>query len=293
MGMDPKAKSVSMSFREEYVEQLKTKAWHQKRKEVLEHYGNKCAITGKAENLQIHHFEESYQYGKKAWEYSIEDLIPLCEEEHRKMHDLYRKCEGFKVPEGVVCDLIWDSWKSLCSTCYNRKKTYQEAYSRLMKFIDTCKEDGEISHDEEKLIIKKASNIDQETVDEAEVIIKNFNASQHKNTSARDQLEKENEIIKATSEANKKKKKVFGISAIILLVVAVIVFDNFNSTDIDKTPYTENFRIETASQFIGKNIASTAIVYEVSNVKGNTFINLGGRFPDHDMSLTIFYSNKN
>jgi hypothetical protein len=222
--MNPMEKSVSMSFRDEYVEQLKTKEWYQKRQEVLKHYGYKCVLTGKTENLQIHHFEKSYKYGKKAWEYSVEDLIPLCEEEHRKMHDLYRKCSGFKVPEGVVCELIWNTWSTLCAACYYRKKEYDEGRMKLLKFIDVCKEDDEISHDEEEQIIKKALELDQDMADEAKVIIRNFNASQNRVTSAGDRLEKENKkaetIIKATSDAKKDieesfKSQVRGISNII------------------------------------------------------------------------------
>lgn len=281
MGMDPKAKSVSMSFREEYVEQLKTKEWFQKREEVLKHYGYKCALTGATGNLQIHHFEKSYKYGKKAWEYDVEDLIPLCEEEHRKMHDLYRKCPGFKVPEGEVCELIWHSSYRLCKACYFRKLDYDKNHDKLLKFIEVCMGDGEISPDEERQIIKMARELGSDMVDEAKLRIRNF----------RERIV-DPSIGDKGERVDKKKNKVFGVSAIIIVILAIIAIDNFNNTDVDKTLYTKNFRIETASQFIDIPIVSTAIVYEVTQKKGNTYINLGGRYPNQDLSLTIFYSNR-
>lgn len=273
MEMDPKAKSVSMSFREEYVEQLKTKEWFQKREEVLKHYGYKCALTGATGNLQIHHFEKSYKYGKKAWEYSVEDLIPLCEEEHRKMHDLYRECPGFKVPEGEVCELIWDTWRTECSACYYRKKKYDKARGRVFEFVEICKEDGVITENEKVKILKMAGDIDQETVDEVEIIIDNF-INRGSNT-------------RSVEKTSSNKKWITVIAVILLLSVGLIL-----SSGRAGSPFAVGFKVENAAQFIGKEVKASAFVHEVVEKKGNIHINLGGRFPEHDMALTIFYVDK-
>ena len=273
MAMDPKAKSVSMSFREEYVEQLKTKEWFQKREEVLKHYGYKCALTGATGNLQIHHFEKSYKYGKKAWEYAVEDLIPLCEEEHRKMHDLYRKCPGFKVPEGEVCELIWHSSYTLCRACYFRKLDYEKARDRVFEFVEVCKEDGVITENEKEKILKMAEDIDQETVDEVEIIIDNFN---NRGSNSR-----------SVEKTSSNKKWITVIAVLLVLSVGLIL-----SSGRAGSPFVVGFKVENAAQFIGKEVKASAFVHEVVEKKGNIHINLGGRFPDHDMALTIFYVDK-
>lgn len=67
-----------------YYEDLKDKKWTKKRIEVWLKYGYKCAICGSKEHIDVHHL--SYQKGKRAWEYPIENFIPLCRECHKEVH---------------------------------------------------------------------------------------------------------------------------------------------------------------------------------------------------------------
>lgn len=67
-----------------YYEDLKDKKWLRKRLQVLLKYGRKCALCGSSENIDVHHL--SYEKGKRAWEYPIENFVPLCRECHKKVH---------------------------------------------------------------------------------------------------------------------------------------------------------------------------------------------------------------
>lgn len=68
-----------------YHEQLKTKEWEQRRKEIIELAGNKCNRCSGTEILQVHH--KKYRKGKLAWEYPDEDLECLCRKCHKKHHE--------------------------------------------------------------------------------------------------------------------------------------------------------------------------------------------------------------
>lgn len=82
----------------EYKEQLKNQLWLDKRNRILQRDKFRCVCCGKESNLQVHH--KRYIAGRFAWEYSDEDLITLCQECHRKIHNIPKK--QFK---GKITDL--------------------------------------------------------------------------------------------------------------------------------------------------------------------------------------------
>lgn len=81
-----KKKGVKPKKKLSYQEQLKDERWLKKRKEVLDTKGYICCNCGSRFGLQVHHLK--YEKGKMAWEYSLDNLVVLCEECHRKIHNL-------------------------------------------------------------------------------------------------------------------------------------------------------------------------------------------------------------
>lgn len=81
-----KKKTVKPKKKLSYQEQLKDERWLKKRKEVLDTKGYICCNCGARFGLQVHHIK--YEKGKMAWEYSLDDLVVLCEECHKKIHNL-------------------------------------------------------------------------------------------------------------------------------------------------------------------------------------------------------------
>ncbi len=67
-----------------YWEQLNTKQWEQKRKEVFKVKGKKCSKCGSTKSLQIHHTQ--YLPNKYAWEYKMKYYVVLCERCHKRQH---------------------------------------------------------------------------------------------------------------------------------------------------------------------------------------------------------------
>lgn len=69
-----------------YEQQLKTKQWSIRRKQILDKKGYACEFCGERDGLQIHHLR--YIPGRMAWQYKDEDLIVLCKKCHEKIHGL-------------------------------------------------------------------------------------------------------------------------------------------------------------------------------------------------------------
>lgn len=70
--------------KDDYNEQLKDERWKKLRYDVFSRYGKECVLCGKKTKLQVHHLK--YIKGRKAWEYDVSDLIPLCKDCHEKVH---------------------------------------------------------------------------------------------------------------------------------------------------------------------------------------------------------------
>ena len=69
-----------------YEEQLKDSRWFAFREKVFSIRGRKCEHCGSTECLQVHHLR--YEKGKLAWEYSYKEVIVLCKDCHKKIHNI-------------------------------------------------------------------------------------------------------------------------------------------------------------------------------------------------------------
>ena len=69
-----------------YAEQLKDSRWAAFRTFVFIVNGMKCKHCGTRHNLQVHH--PKYISGRKAWEYTCNEVIVLCKECHQKEHNI-------------------------------------------------------------------------------------------------------------------------------------------------------------------------------------------------------------
>ena len=70
----------------DYAEQYKNPKWQKLRLKILDRDGWACQKCGDDESqLQVHH--RRYIYGKKVWDYSMEELITLCNECHEEEKD--------------------------------------------------------------------------------------------------------------------------------------------------------------------------------------------------------------
>lgn len=69
-----------------YNEQLKDPRWKAFRQFIFSVRGCKCEMCGYAKNLQVHH--PKYIKGRKAWEYTCNDVVVLCDKCHKKVHGL-------------------------------------------------------------------------------------------------------------------------------------------------------------------------------------------------------------
>lgn len=68
-----------------YAEQLKHPNWQRKRLEMLDAAGWECSNCGDKDcTLHVHH--KLYIKGRKAWEYSHDELAVLCEVCHERTH---------------------------------------------------------------------------------------------------------------------------------------------------------------------------------------------------------------
>lgn len=69
-----------------YDKQLETKEWRAFRRFIFEVRGHKCEKCGTTHNLQIHH--PKYKTGHLAWEYTCNDVIVVCRDCHKKIHNI-------------------------------------------------------------------------------------------------------------------------------------------------------------------------------------------------------------
>ncbi len=69
-----------------YRSQLETKQWKDFRKLIFSQRGKRCEMCGATTNIQIHHLQ--YITGRKAWEYTPNDVMVLCRDCHKKIHNI-------------------------------------------------------------------------------------------------------------------------------------------------------------------------------------------------------------
>lgn len=80
----------------DYKEQIKSPLWQKRRLEILSRDNFTCQICGcKDKTLHVHH--TTYLNGKMIWEYPDNMLITMCEDCHKKEHQL--RYENIKVLE--------------------------------------------------------------------------------------------------------------------------------------------------------------------------------------------------
>lgn len=71
-----------MDFKDQYKHPL----WQKKRLETLSAHGFSCQRCGSEdESLHVHH--KVYVKGRKIWEYSIDELVAVCESCHKSEHE--------------------------------------------------------------------------------------------------------------------------------------------------------------------------------------------------------------
>lgn len=69
-----------------YSEQLKDKRWYAFREFVFVVRGKRCEKCGGKDCLQVHHLQ--YKRGRLAWEYTVNDVMVVCGDCHKKIHGL-------------------------------------------------------------------------------------------------------------------------------------------------------------------------------------------------------------
>jgi len=81
-----------------YKEQLKTKEWENKKKQILARDHHRCTICRSNINLDVHHLY--YIPGLKAWEYEDEGLKTVC--------NLHHELLTFELPKlaGIIAFMI-------------------------------------------------------------------------------------------------------------------------------------------------------------------------------------------
>lgn len=76
--------------KKQHAKELASPKWKKKREEVFERYGKQCVECGSTKNIQVHHL--IYRKGHHLWEYSVDELLPLCKKCHQKVHDDKTHC---------------------------------------------------------------------------------------------------------------------------------------------------------------------------------------------------------
>lgn len=69
-----------------YSNQLKDKRWKKLANKIRKRDNYTCQLCGSHEHLQVHH--KKYIKDRLAWEYDESNLITLCSECHKKVHNL-------------------------------------------------------------------------------------------------------------------------------------------------------------------------------------------------------------
>lgn len=69
----------------QYERLLMMKEWKDKRSLIIDRDGGICQQCGSTKDLNVHH--KLYIWGRKPWEYSNEDLVTVCNDCHRKIHE--------------------------------------------------------------------------------------------------------------------------------------------------------------------------------------------------------------
>lgn len=79
----------------EYDRYIRSKAWREKREQILAHYGHTCSLCGSHTDLQIHHLH----YNSVGTE-QMADVAVCCKRCHFKLHHAGSRRATETAPEG-------------------------------------------------------------------------------------------------------------------------------------------------------------------------------------------------
>lgn len=131
--------AIRVKNKEEYQAYLKTPHWQAIRRKVFKEYGHRCDHCGSSKNLHIHHI--TY---KNLGEEEISDLVPLCEDCHKRLHNPFDSIDYLMLAEGYA----YGELDSEDEEERERAKYLSKAISELIeavKKIEIDKEDGYIN----------------------------------------------------------------------------------------------------------------------------------------------------
>lgn len=111
---------------EEYRELLKDGRWQRRRLEIMQRDDFKCRECGMTNDLNVHHIR--YVPGRKPWEYDDGDLVTLCGNCHKAVHESIGK-------------MHYD-----CAKCkhYHGQYLFGDAERQMFEYDGECKEFGGI-----------------------------------------------------------------------------------------------------------------------------------------------------
>lgn len=77
----------------DYTDKLKDPRWQKKRLEIMQRDGFRCFICESgSETLNVHH--KLYLQGREYWEYTDDQLVTLCEKDHKAIHSVWPGSEA-------------------------------------------------------------------------------------------------------------------------------------------------------------------------------------------------------
>lgn len=101
-----------------WADQYTSEAWTRTSEYTKERDGNRCAVCGATEGLQVHH--SYYSSDRKIHEYNHEDLLTVCDGCHEHLHILKTEITRFTVPrltDGYRHKDCFD-YEDLCNVAY-------------------------------------------------------------------------------------------------------------------------------------------------------------------------------
>lgn len=129
---------IRVKNKAEYQKYLNSPHWQKIRQEVFKEYGHRCDQCGSSKNLRVHHI--TYE---NLGEEQISDLVPLCEDCHKKLHDPNNSIDYLMLAEGYA----YGELDSENEEERERAKYLSKALSEFIeavKKIELDKEKGEI-----------------------------------------------------------------------------------------------------------------------------------------------------
>ena len=88
---------IRIKDKEEYKQYLNSPHWQKIRQAVFKEYGHRCDHCGSSKNLHIHHI--TYEH---LGEEEISDLVPLCEDCHKRLHNPFDSIDYLMLAEGYA-----------------------------------------------------------------------------------------------------------------------------------------------------------------------------------------------